>query len=107
MQTKKGLFMTMLLVGSVFLAMAPLASAHTCAAHEGCDASSCPDGENHSHTDYNAGIEDDTCSSTTETGDGSCYYPTEDAHLPPVVCDLLGYKSCVAQRSTRVTCVLP
>lgn len=94
--TKISAMIAIALLGAVMLPLAPPASAHTCSAHEGCDASNCPDGENHDHTDYNAGTEDDHCSSSADAGDGSCRYPTEDVKLPPAVCEILGYKGGAA-----------
>ena len=68
---------------------APVASAHTCAAYDGCDASGCKDGEDHSHTDYNYWPKrDESCSSKKDPPPGSCTF--NDVELPGIVCRLLG-----------------
>ena len=93
-QTQKGIVasLALALLGALLLTFVPAASAHECAAHEGCDASDCPDGENHAHTDYNDDTEDEYCKSSADAGDGTCRYPVEDVKLPPAVCEILGYR---------------
>lgn len=94
MTNVKSWFLTTLLIAAAFVAVAPTAQAHECVNHDpnACDAGNCPDGEFHDHTDLNADGENYHCSSTVDTGDGTCYYPTNDVKLPPAVCDLLGYR---------------
>lgn len=78
-------------VATVAVVIATPASAHECANHDpnACNASDCPEGEDHEHIDYNADHEDYYCrsSSASAAQPGSCtYYGLEH---PPRVCRLL------------------
>lgn len=78
-----------LMLSLISLAAVPTATAHTCAAYSGCDAETCVDGENHSHTDYNYWpFEDESCTSSADPKDPSgCEFLGLD--WPELVCDLV------------------
>lgn len=72
-----------------FVLAGPTATAHTCAAYEGCDASNCPDGEDHDHTDKNYFADDEHCSSTSKPprDPESCDY--FGITWPPIICRII------------------
>lgn len=65
MNHRFGITMALLLVVAA-LSILPTASAHDCAAYNGCDAGACTEGEDHNHKDYNYVERDETCSSKAE-----------------------------------------
>ena len=77
--------------------LAPSASAHTCAAYDGCDAGACKDGEDHDHTDYNYVQKDEHCSSKKAPPTGSCEY--NDIELPGIVCELIEPEGAISIRN--------
>lgn len=82
---------TILLAAALAMVIpAPLAAAHTCAAYDGCDAGSCVDGQNHSHTDYNyQPFRDEHCSSSANPSQptGCSMLGIDD--WPKKICDLV------------------
>jgi hypothetical protein len=83
---------TLALAGSLLMALlvAAPASAHTCAAYDGCDASACTEGEDHDHTDFNYFTRDEHCASHAPPPpppEGSCKY--NGIEFPKKVCDII------------------
>lgn len=77
------------LLASAVALTAGSATAHTCAAYDGCDASACKDGEDHDHTDYNYVERDEYCKSTAKppSDPESCEY--FGLEWPPLVCRVI------------------
>lgn len=78
-----------LLLATAALAVSPSAEAHECANYSGCDASNCPEGEDHDHTDYNRVGRDGHCESSSHPEDpnGCSIFGIDD--WPELVCDLI------------------
>lgn len=98
------------------VALSSTASAHNCAAYDGCDAGACKEGEDHYHQDFNYWERDEHCESWEEEEekdddddtppDDACYIA--DKKFPPAICEVSSDavargKAIVAQPSSVVS----
>lgn len=73
------------LIATALPLVAQPVAAHECAAYEGCDASTCKDGENHEHLDQNRIGRDEYCKSSSTPEDPPCKVAGQEVNR--IVCE--------------------